>query len=54
MAPGADPRLLATAAAWAVFGAARRWFQTPNRIPTEELAAKNEAMVKPIFLTASV
>jgi AcrR family transcriptional regulator len=54
MAPGADPQLLATTAAWAVFGAARRWYQTPDRIPAEEMAAKIEAMVKPIFLTASI
>ena len=54
MTPATDPRMLATTAAWAIFGAARRWHQTPNRIPAEEMAAKIEAMVKPIFLTASV
>ena len=53
MVPGTDPKLLATTAAWAIFGAARRWHQTPDRIPAEEMAAKIEAMVKPIFLTAS-
>ena len=53
-APGTDPKLLATTAAWAIFGAARRWHQTPDRIPAEEMAARIEAMVKPIFLTASV
>jgi AcrR family transcriptional regulator len=52
--PGADPKLLATTAAWAIFGAARRWYQTSDRIPAEEMAAKIEAMVKPIFLSASV
>jgi len=52
-APATDPDLLATTAAWAVFGAARRWFQTPNRIPAEEMAAKIETMVKPIFLSAT-
>src|ERR1700733_6092728 len=52
--PGGDPALLGTTAAWAIFGAARRWLQTPNRIPAEEMAAKIEAMVKPIFLTASI
>jgi AcrR family transcriptional regulator len=51
--PGADPNLLATTAAWAIFGAARRWYQTPDRIPAEEMAAKIEEMVKPIFLSAS-
>src|ERR1700686_856208 len=54
MAPGADPKLLATTAAWAIFGAARRWYQTSDRIPAEEMAAKIELMVKPIFLSASV
>ncbi len=53
MAPGADPDLTATTAAWAIFGAARMWYQTPDRIPAEEMAAKIEAMVKPIFFSAS-
>jgi hypothetical protein len=53
MAPGADPALLATTAAWAVFGAARRWFQTPNRIPAEEMAARIETMVSPVLFGAA-
>jgi len=52
-APGVDAGLSATAAAWAVFGAARRWYQTPNRIPAEEMAAKIETMVSPILFGAS-
>ncbi len=51
MAPGVDAALLATTAAWAVFGAARRWFQTPNRIPAEEMAARIETMVGPVILS---
>jgi AcrR family transcriptional regulator len=51
--PGVDHELLATTAAWAIFGAARRWYQTPDRIPAEEMAARIEAMVKPIFLSVS-
>jgi hypothetical protein len=54
VAAGVDPNLLATTAAWAIFWAARRWYQTPDRIPAEEMAAKIEASVKPIFLTASI
>ena len=54
VAPGADPKLLATTAAWAIFGAAKRWHQTPDRVSAEEMAARIEAMVRPIFLTASV
>jgi AcrR family transcriptional regulator len=49
LAPGADAGLLATTAAWAVFGAARRWFQTADRIPAEEMAAKIETMVSPVI-----
>ncbi len=30
-----------------------RWFQTHNRIPAEEMAAKIEAILKPIFLSGS-
>jgi AcrR family transcriptional regulator len=52
-APGVDAGLLAATAAWAVFGAARRWFQTPDRIPAEEMAARIEAMVSPILFGAS-
>ena len=52
-APGVDGALLATTAAWAVFGAARCWFQTPNRIPAEEMAARIETMVSPVLFGAS-
>src|SRR5580658_3822941 len=48
--PGVDPELLATTAAWAISGAARGWYQTPDRVPAEEMAAKIEAVVKPVFL----
>lgn len=51
--PGVDTAMLATTAAWAVFGAARRWFQTPNRIPAEEMAANIENMVSPVLFGAS-
>jgi AcrR family transcriptional regulator len=53
IAPGVDAALLATTAAWAVFGAARRWFQTPNRIPADEMAARIETMVSPVLFGAS-
>src|SRR6202166_3964637 len=53
IAPGVDAALLATTAAWAVFGAARLWFQTPNHIPAEEMAARIETMVSPVLFGAS-
>lgn len=49
----ADSDLQATTAAWAVFGAARRWYQTPDRIPAEEMAAKIAEMVRPILQSSS-
>src|SRR3984957_20014396 len=49
LAPGVDAAMLATMAAWAVFGAPRRWFQTPDRIPAEEMAATIETMVSPVI-----
>jgi AcrR family transcriptional regulator len=48
-APGVDSALLATTAAWAVFGAARRWFQSSDRTPAEEMASRIEAMVSPVL-----
>src|ERR1700682_5624292 len=53
IAPGVDAGLLATTAAWAVFGAARRWFQTATRIPAEEIAARIETMVNPLLFGAA-
>ena len=53
MAADADASLPATTAAWAVFGAARRWYQTPNRIPAEEMAARIETMVSPVLFGAA-
>lgn len=54
LAPGFDASLLATTAAWAVFGAAQRWYQTPNRIPAEEMAGRIEAMVTPVLLSGQL
>ncbi len=53
IAPGIDAELLATTAAWAIFGAARRWYLTADRIPAEEMAGKIEAMVRPVLLSAA-
>jgi AcrR family transcriptional regulator len=53
VAPGIDPELLATTVASAIFGAARRWYQTPNRVPAEEIASRIAAMVKPMLLAAA-
>ena len=51
--PGVDADLLATTAAWAVFGAARLWLAAPERFTAEEMAEKIDAMVMPIFRAAT-
>ncbi len=52
LVPGVDAAMLATTGAWAVFGAARLWHRTPDRIPAEQMAIRIEAMVKPIFINS--
>ena len=40
--PGPESRLFATTAAWAIFGAARNWYQDlPNRIPARRNGRQN-------------
>ena len=53
LTPNAETQMMATTAAWAIFGAARRWYQTPDRIPAEEMAGKIEVMVRPVLLSGS-
>jgi AcrR family transcriptional regulator len=53
LAPGVDAGLMATTVAWAIYGAAWRWSQTPGRKPAEEMAQQIAAMVKPVILSAA-
>ena len=54
LAPGFDASFMASTAAWGIYGAARRWFQTSDRISAEEMASKIEAMVTPVLLAGQV
>lgn len=47
--PETPTALIAATVAWAIFGAAKQWMQTPDRQPAEEVATTIEALVKPIF-----
>jgi len=47
-----SPELLAATAAWAIFGAAKEWLRTPNRVSVDRIASTIEVMVKPIFSAA--
>ena len=45
--PGVDTEVLGSTAAWAIYGAARKWLEAHPRMPAEDMAAKIESMVKP-------
>jgi len=43
------PELAASAASWAIYGAAKEWFFTPNHSPVEEIVPSILALVLPIL-----
>ena len=47
--PAASPELLASTASWAIYGAAKEWIRTPDRAPSEEIAATVQRLVAPIL-----
>ena len=48
-ASGDTPELLAATASWAIYGAAKEWVQTPNHLPSEEIAVTIQRLVAPIL-----
>jgi hypothetical protein len=49
-----QPEIVATAASWAIYGAAKAWFQTPNRPPVKEIVPVILGWVVPILQTRSI
>jgi AcrR family transcriptional regulator len=47
------PGMIATAASWAIYGAVKEWFNTPDRLPTEEVVPLVMRLVVPILESAS-
>jgi hypothetical protein len=46
--------LLASTAAWTIYGAAKEWLRTPNRVSVDQIAGTIEGMVAPIFAAAGI
>jgi AcrR family transcriptional regulator len=46
------PEMIATAASWAIYGAVKEWFNTPDRLPAEEVVPLVMRLVVPILESA--
>jgi AcrR family transcriptional regulator len=44
-----SPELLAATASWAIYGAAKEWISTPNRPPSEAIAATLQRLIAPLL-----
>jgi len=50
---GFPPVMIATTAGWAIYGAVKEWFNTPDRPPAEEIVPVILRLVLPILQTAN-
>ncbi|WP_064742575.1 TetR/AcrR family transcriptional regulator [Edaphobacter aggregans] len=50
---GLTPEIVATTAAWAIYGAVKQWFYTPNHQPAAEAVQPIMNLVFPILATVS-
>jgi AcrR family transcriptional regulator len=48
------PEMIAAAASWAIYGAAKQWVGTPERIPAEEFVVTAANLVMPIMMAGAV
>jgi AcrR family transcriptional regulator len=52
-ASGPPPEMIATAASWAIYGAVKEWYGTPDRPPAEEVIPLVMQLIIPILSAAS-
>ena len=48
---GMPVEILSSTIAWAIYGAAKEWVQSPKRMPVPKIGATIEKIVKPILLS---
>jgi len=48
-AAGVSPEMLAATLSWAIYGAAKEWVRTPNRVPSDEIVQTVMLLVEPIL-----
>jgi AcrR family transcriptional regulator len=48
------PELIAATASWAIYGAAKQWVNTPERIAAEEFVATAANLVQPILMAGTI
>jgi len=49
-----NPELIAATASWAIYGAAKQWVNTPERVPAEEFVATAVNLVRPILAAGTI
>ena len=50
--PGLSTDIIGTAASWAIYGAVKEWFYTPNHAPAEEIVPSILQLIIPILMAA--